>query len=296
MSTRKTSFPENTYREIPEAYFQPIENGGTLEVIGYDTKNYHGGGENFSKSAYVYLPYGYDKSKAYDVFYLMHGGGGNERDYFGGAVKDAVTKELLDNMIASGELAPCIVVAPSYNNPYEPSATENCRHFASELVNDLIPTVELRYGTHLRDASLDAIRETRLHRAFGGFSMGAACTWWVFEFALREVGYFMPISGDSWCKTGFKAGAGTAEYMRDIVLDYGYTKDDFIIYSGTGTLDIAYPNMTPLIEEMKKLDGVFVYCDNFSDGNLYYALREGGYHDINTIYRIVYNGLPKMFG
>ncbi len=296
MSTRKTNFPDNTYREIPETYFIPCEKGGTLEVIEYNTKDYHGCGEAFHKAAYVYLPYGYTDTKKYDVFYLMHGGGGNELDYFGGAVKGAVTKELLDNMIAQDEISPCIVVAPSYNNPFNPNATENCKYFASELVNDLIPAIELRYSTYLNENSLDAIRSTRLHRAFGGFSMGSACTWWVFEFALREVGYFMPISGDSWCKTGFKLGEGTAEYMRDIVLGYGYTKDDFIIYSGTGTKDIAYPNMTPLIEEMKKLDDVFVYCDNFENGNLYYALREDGYHNIETIYRIIYNGLPKFFG
>lgn len=299
---RKTEFPDNAFQEIPEEYFTEPENAGTVVSIKYETKNYSGDEEEFEKTAYVYLPYGYnqdDTETKYDVFYLMHGGGGSEKDFFRGVMESSDLKSIIDNMIANGDMNPCIVVTPSYNNPYNGDATACCKYFANEFVNDLIPAVEGKYNTYAENVKKSGLKASRMHRAFGGFSMGSACTWWVFEYALDEVGYFMPISGDSWCVEntgGLNKPVETAEYMRQIVLDYGYTKDDFYIYCGTGTNDMAYPNMTPMIEEMKKLDDVFVYCDNFKDGNLYYCIREGGWHDANTIYRIVYNGLPKFFG
>ncbi len=40
----------------------------------------------------------------------------------------------------------------------------------------------------------------------------------------------------------------------------------------------------------------FIYCDNFADGNLYQCIYPQGSHDRNTVARILYNGLPKMFG
>ena len=97
--------------------------------IKYDTKNYSGDEEEFEKTAYVYLPYGYDQDdteKRYNVFYLMHGGGGSEKDFFGGVLEETDMKKLIDNMIANGDMEPCIVVTPSYNNPYNGDATACC--------------------------------------------------------------------------------------------------------------------------------------------------------------------------
>ena len=199
---RKTVFPDNAFQEIPEGYFDAAENGGMVVSIKYDTKNYSGDEEEFEKTAYVYLPYGYDQDdteKRYNVFYLMHGGGGSEKDFFGGVLEETDMKKLIDNMIANGDMEPCIVVTPSYNNPYNGDATACCKYFANELVNDLIPAVEGTYNTYAENVKSSGIKDSRMHRAFGGFSMGSECTWWVFEYALEEVGYFMPISGDSWC-------------------------------------------------------------------------------------------------
>ncbi len=299
---RKTDFPDNAFQEIPEEYFKMCKEGGIVMKLDYETKNYNRGDQEFEKTAYVYLPYGYDGSDTetkYNVFYLMHGGGGSEKDYFGGTMQDTQMKCLIDNMIANGDMEPCIVVTPSYNNPYDGDATSCCKHFYAELVNDLIPAVEGKYNTYCEKTTKKGIQESRLHRGFGGFSMGGGCTWWVFEYALKEVGYFMPISGDSWTLAhagGASMPRETAEYLANVVKDHGFTKDDFYIYAGTGTNDMALPNMDPMINEMKKLTDTFVYCDNFKDGNLYFAIREGGWHDGNTIMRIVYNGLPKFFG
>lgn len=299
---RKQNFPDNAYHEIPKEYFSPCANPGKVEAVNYTAKNYGGGGEEFEKTALVYLPYGYDPddtAKKYNVMYMMHGGGGTEAELLGGAGMETEMKLILDNMIANGDLAPCLFVGISYNTPYCKDATACCRNFAAELVSDVIPAVEGRYNTYCLTPDIEEIRASRLHRGFGGFSMGSACTWWVFEKALNEIAYFLPTSGDSWgveMKGGNTKPRETVENLINSIKKQRMSGDDFYIYSGTGTNDIAYPNMRPMVAEMKKRPDFFRYCDNFKDGNFYFAVKDGGWHDQNTVRSIVYNGLPKFFG
>jgi hypothetical protein len=56
---------------------------------------------------------------------------------------------------------------------------------------------------------------------------------------------------------------------------------------------MAYGNLTPQIDAMKKHTDIFKYCDNFKDGNLYQAFSEKSGHDNTTIMNIIYNGLPR---
>lgn len=302
---RKSVFPDNAFKEIPAEYLKVCDQGGKLLSVTYQTKNYSGNKEEFEKKAFVYVPYGYDATdteKKYDVMYMMHGGGGSEKELFGGLLEENNAKMMLDNMIANGDLEPCLVVTPSYNNPYNGDATQCCKFFWEELVNDLIPAVETKFNTYLEKTSKSGIKATRLHRGFGGFSMGAACTWWVFENALDYVGYFLPVAGDSWA-LGQGAGGynpdGTVEYLANVVRDYGYDWEDFYIYCGVGSNDdMAGPNMKPMLNSMKKDDysDVFKFAENFADGNCYFIIREGGWHDQNTVHRVMFNGLPKFFG
>ena len=54
---------------------------GTIERITYTAHDYYGDGAPVEKEANVYLPYGYDESKQYNVLYLMHGIGGDEDEW-----------------------------------------------------------------------------------------------------------------------------------------------------------------------------------------------------------------------
>ena len=59
---------------VPSEYFRPASEQGTVEVLWYDSKDYTASSKPTTrKPAYVYLPYGYDASKKYDVIYLLHG-------------------------------------------------------------------------------------------------------------------------------------------------------------------------------------------------------------------------------
>ena len=101
-----TATPEPTHKpaknegiEIPAEYRKlKKEASGTVESITYTTKDYYGTGEEMTKPAYVYLPYGYDAEKQYNVLFLMHGGGGDETEW---AIHTefSTVKLVLDNLI-----------------------------------------------------------------------------------------------------------------------------------------------------------------------------------------------------
>lgn len=56
-----------------------LKDCGTIQEISYTTKAYYGDESEITKTAFVYLPKDYDETKQYNVLYLMHGIGGNER-------------------------------------------------------------------------------------------------------------------------------------------------------------------------------------------------------------------------
>lgn len=292
--TRK-AFPDNAFQEIPSNYLTSCAQKGTIEQITYKTKNHKvENAPEFEKRAFVYLPYGYDAndtSKKYNILYLMHGGGGRESDFLAG--RSPQVQNLIDNMIAAKIIPPMIICTPTYNTQYERDAARGCADFHLELKADLIPAVEAKYHTYAKNVTPAGIKASRTHRAFSGFSMGAVCTWAVFQNSLDEIAYYIPISGDSWAVRNDHAGS--VKVLADAIKNGGHTAADFKIYSGCGRTDIAEPNLTPQINEMKKLPEVFVYADNFAKGNFYQMIYELSGHTTETILRVLYNGLPKSF-
>ena len=97
--------PALTYSEAPGDYLNPCAQAGQVINESYN-------GINGTNSLNVYLPYGYDESKQYNIFYLMHGGGENENTIFSSDVK---LNNILDHMIMNGQLEPLIVVTPTFN-------------------------------------------------------------------------------------------------------------------------------------------------------------------------------------
>lgn len=70
-----------------------------------------------------------------------------------------------------------------------------------------------------------------------------------------------------------------AKYLAEIANKAGYTKDDIRIFCATGTADLAYGGMNTQIDEMKKLDDIFVYSADLRKGNFYYLVLKGGAHN-----------------
>lgn len=289
-------------KDIPSDYLRVSSQQGTVEKFEYETNSYDKLARNLKKSAYIYLPYGYDEndsSTKYNIIYLLHGGGGNNRRYL---VENNYLKNILDNMIEKKELDPLIVVTPTYyDNDNSDSSVSGSgvatEKFHNEVINDLIPQVEMKYNTYLVDTSKENIEASREHRAFGGFSIGSVATWYEFIYDLDYFKYFLPMSGDSWI-LGTQASANgkakeTAEYLSNVVNNSKY-KDDFYIFAVTGTDDIAYNAEKNQIEEMKKLN-TFKYGYDKNNNNLYFGILEGGLHDYSYIRQYIYNALPLFW-
>lgn len=156
------------------------KNSGTIQEISYTTKDYYGDEHEITKSAYVYLPHGYDETKQYNVLFLMHGIGGDIREW-GMYDSNSRVKAMMDNLIANGIIEPFIVVAANgragadfantnadYNAFYE---------FGKELRNDLIPYIDANFATYAEysEEGYD-LTVARDHRAMAGLSMGGMQT------------------------------------------------------------------------------------------------------------------------
>lgn len=281
-------------KNIPDAYFQDAAQSGRIERVEYTTTD----GYAYQKYTLVYVPYGYDESEAnYNVFYVIHGGGGSQQEYFSES-NTSVFHRQLDHMILNGDIEPMIVVAPTY---YAPNSFDTgvaasgvaVASFARELKADIIPAVESRYRTFAVTTDGAGITASRDHRAIGGFSMGSVTTWYAFLDALDVFRWFMPISGDCWVlgtQAGLSNSAGTAKALADAVPHWGYTAEDFYIYALTGTNDIAYSMETAQIEAMKAFPETFQFGTN-----TFYGLLTGGYHNYPEVRQYIYNALPKFF-
>lgn len=240
---------------------------------------------NGSKKLNVYLPYGYDESKKYNIFYIMHGGGENENTIF--YDKDAKLGNILDHMIMNGELEPMIVVTPTFNGG-------NCtaQNFYNEFRQNVVPFVESKYSTYAEDTSEEGIRASRMHRAYGGFSMGAVSTWAVMENCLDIVGYFMPLSGDHWSGNSAQDKANSLAKAID---RSGLSQREYFILAATGTDDIAYPNISPQIDAMKPMTQYYTYTSDFSKGNFYFLTAPALTHWWGYVRHYVYDALPYFF-
>ena len=301
--SEKMGYKKNEIEDVPMGYIQDCDRQGTIETLEYTAPDYTGNGEECTKKAKVYLPFGYDETKEYPVFYLMHGGGDDEEWYFGDTTKtiNSFLGCILDHMIAGGDLEPCIVCTPTYKNTYCQDDASCVDVFYQELVNDLIPALEGKYATQYRtlcgeqtgeEQEALSVRQTeertRLSRGFGGFSMGAVTTWNVFRHCLKEVGFFMPISGQPW--------ACNSEELAESVEKQKLSWNDFRLFAGCGgKTDIAHDGMTSVLKEIKKQSKIFRYTEDFSDGNFYYGVWKDGGHDVNTVCTMIYNGLPQFF-
>ncbi len=160
--------------------------------------------------------------------------------------------------------------------------------FQQELRNDLIPAVEKSFCAC-------ACRECR---AIGGFSMGGVTTWFAFLENPDLFSVFLPLSGDCWQVCGLGGGKETEKtvrYLHDHTVEQGYKKSDFRIYAGTGVEDIAYPNLTPQIEAMKKYTDLFEFSERLEEGNLHYTLMENAPHMYEKVYQHIYHYMPVLF-
>ncbi|MBQ6959539.1 MAG: hypothetical protein IJP78_01030 [Clostridia bacterium] len=151
--------------QVPSAYTRLAEQRGTIEKFVYAAHDYFGDNSLYEKTAFVYLPYGYDETQTYDLLILCHGIGGSEYEW-GMTNEDSKVKRIMDNLIQKGEITPFIVVTP--NGRAGKTSDQNAFYsFDQELRNDLLPALAAKYAVDITD---------RQRCAMAGLSMGGMQT------------------------------------------------------------------------------------------------------------------------
>jgi enterochelin esterase-like enzyme len=181
-----TANSQNIVKHAPVG-FDSLRTGithGKIDTISYYSKTV---GKN--RRALIYTPPAYSKSKKYPVLYLLHGIGGDEKEWLNGGHPQVI----LDNLYAENKIEPMIVVMPNGRATKDDSAKGNIMApdkvqafatFEKDLLNDLIPFIEKKYPV-LKD---------REHRAIAGLSMGGGQS---LNFGLGNLDQFAWIGGFS---------------------------------------------------------------------------------------------------
>ena len=132
-----------------------------------DTVRYASGTVGTTRKAVIYTPPEFSETNKYPVLYLLHGIGGDEKEWLNGSVPQVI----LDNLYAENKIEPMIVVMPNgramkddraVGNLFDQEKVEAFAAFEQDLLKDLIPFIEKKYPV---------IRE-RESRAIAGLSMG----------------------------------------------------------------------------------------------------------------------------
>ncbi len=151
---------------------------GQVRVVYYESRTL-----GLPRSMHVYTPPGYDRGKdRYPVFYLLHGGGDDDRGW--STIGQA--NVILDNLIAAGKAQPMIVVMPNGSMPRPADAPTGpgamawyTARFRDELLNDIKPLVEGSFR----------VRTGPQNTAIAGLSMGGAQTLAIAPGNLDKFGY-----------------------------------------------------------------------------------------------------------
>ncbi len=161
------SFPANSQnieKHAPDGFDTPRTGiaHGKIDTIRYDSKTV---GAN--RKALIYTPPSYSRSRKYPVLYLLHGIGGDEKEWLNGGQPQVI----LDNLYADKKIEPMIVVMPNGRAMKDDRVGKNMMAadkvqafatFEKDLLNDLIPFIEKKYP----------VIKDREHRAIAGLSMG----------------------------------------------------------------------------------------------------------------------------
>lgn len=135
---------------------------GKIDTVTYESKTVGN-----TRRALIYTPPGYSKSKKYPVLYLLHGIGGDEKEWYNGGSPQII----LDNLYAQDKIVPMIVVLPNgrairddraTGNIMAPDKVQGFANFEKDLLNDLIPFIDQKYHVY----------KDKDHRAIAGLSMG----------------------------------------------------------------------------------------------------------------------------
>jgi enterochelin esterase-like enzyme len=177
---------QNIVKHAPQG-FDALRAGiqqGKIDTVNYTSKTV-----GSVRKAVIYTPPGFSTDKKYPVLYLLHGIGGDEKEW----LKGGQPQVILDNLYAESKIEPMIVVMPNgraikddraVGNIMDPDKVKAFETFEKDLINDLIPFIEKKYP----------VIKGREHRAIAGLSMGGGQS---LNFGLGNLDKFAWVGGFS---------------------------------------------------------------------------------------------------
>lgn len=296
---------ETVFEEHPRIRTGVPTKAGKCERLAYTTAVYEDG-KTYQKYCYVYLPYGYDpedKEKKYNVLYFQHGNTCDPQIFGVGG-----NKPMIDMLFESGEIEPCIMAFITYYMDPEGDYGERVvsgrvaagdgswpeikGNYYKEIVEDIIPLVEMKYNTYLTDPSREGIRATRDHRAFTGYSRGCGCTWNIISKDFEYFRWYAPMSGH--IGAGKPRGETPTEAEVYDFLTAGMQKNPdlpFFIYASCGNPDAE--EMKRQMKFVTKFDG-FSYGTDPAKNNIYFAISDF-YHTDFLVPYYLWNSMKVLF-
>ncbi len=185
--TAGSEYPnKEIFKTIPEGFDTPktgIQHG-KVDTIVYNSTTVGN-----ARKALIYTPPGYSKNKKYPVLYLLHGIGGDEKEW----LNQGKPQVILDNLYAVKKIAPMIVVLPNGRamkndraggNIFDATKVQAFATFEKDLIDDLIPYVEKNFP----------VLKNQGNRAVAGLSMGGGQS---LNFGLGNLDEFAWIGGFS---------------------------------------------------------------------------------------------------
>jgi len=204
---------------------------GTISTITYPSKTVGN-----DRKAVIYTPPGYSKSKKYPVLYLLHGIGGDEKEWLNGGHPEVI----LDNLYAQGKVAPMIVVMPNGramkddspgDNIFAPDKVAAFATFEQDLLNDIIPYIEKNYP----------VIKNRENRAIAGLSMGGGQT---LNFGFADM--------DKFAWMGAFSAAPNTKQPKELLPDPQQAKKMKLIWISCGDKDGLIGNSTRTSDYLKE--------------------------------------------
>ena len=245
--------------QVPSAYTARASQGGTIEKFVYEAHDYFGDNSLYEKTAFVYLPYGYDETQAYDLLILCHGIGGSEYEW-GMTGEDSRVKRIMDNLIQKGEITPFIVVTP--NGRAGKTSDQNAFYsFDQELRNDLLPALAANYAVDITD---------RERCAMAGLSMGGMQT---INLGIGKcLDLFSAFGAFSACPTTNPASitAATLNAHPDLPVRVFYSicgNEDGIAHASTSA---AVDTLAPLTGQLNEKNFILQYVPGGHDFGVWY--------------------------
>jgi enterochelin esterase-like enzyme len=234
-----------------------------------DTISYQSTTVGNKRKAIIYAPPGYSKNKKYPVLYLLHGIGGDEKEWLNGGNPQII----LDNLIASKKAAPMLVVMPDANMGVPGFDESGLKKFEQELSTMIIPFVEKNYR----------VKTDAISRALAGLSMGGIHTLYTGIKHSDKFSYIGVFSSGWIMPNQNEIANNQYTFLKENANQINNRVKQFWISMG-GKEDIAYKNCQLMLAKFNEMKINYAYSE-YPGGHTWQVWRNNLYNFAQVLFK-----------